>query len=120
MENLLRIENAMGEYSDEYISDCLENMPKLFETESRRVEAESEENVPLSTVMTWGDLMRTFFKRFPGLQINDMRPNDTNQMYVWLKNDHSVLVTYRPETDTFLIEETKEPWTLLDNFKRRK
>jgi len=61
--------------------------------------------------MTYGDLMRLFEQQFPGLQIEDMRPNKgPYSLYVWLKNTNNLIVTYNPETKKFIVESTNEKW----------
>jgi hypothetical protein len=71
----------------------------------------NEENA----VLTWGDIIHEFFRQFPGLKIGDVRPNDTNQIYVWSSMDApNYIATYHPDTKLFTLETTKEGWKLLD------
>lgn len=64
--------------------------------------------------LTFGDIIRSFSEQFPGLDVNDMRPNGQNQLYIWLKKASvNLIVTYHPDTDTFSVETTRKEWSLL-------
>lgn len=65
--------------------------------------------------MTWGEIMCKFNEQFPGLNVTDMRPNATNQIYVWVKGSPiDIIATYDEETKTFKVTTTYEKWNLLN------
>lgn len=64
-------------------------------------------------MIKWDTVMRKFEQQFPGLKIDDMRPYDSFQLYVWLKDcENSLIATYIPETGLFEVKTTLETWTL--------
>lgn len=67
-----------------------------------------------NTELTFGDIMVAFHIQFPGLKVDDIRPNGMNQIYVWIKNSPTnIIATYIPEEDTFKVESTRKEWGLL-------
>ena len=71
----------------------------------------------MDTEITFGQLMTLFEQQFPGLNINDMRPNGPPyELYVWLKNSPvNLRVTYNPEDKSFTVVTTTAKWTFLDS-----
>lgn len=64
--------------------------------------------------LTFGDIIRAFGMQFPGLDVNDVRPNSCNELYIWLsKAPTNLIATYDPETDTFSVKTTREKWAIL-------
>jgi hypothetical protein len=60
-------------------------------------------------------IMKEFFQQFPGLHIDDLRPNGQYQIYVWIKGSPTnIMATYRPESNTFDVETTYREWSFLD------
>jgi len=67
-----------------------------------------EEPTNTAESLPFGMIIHKFFEQFPGLKINDIRPNDCNQIYVWLSNTRkNLIVTYNPSSDTFIVETTE-------------
>jgi hypothetical protein len=64
--------------------------------------------------ITYGQIMRSFAEQFPGLKINDMRPNGPYQIYVWIcDSPTNIIATFNPDSKTFIIVTTYKAWGLL-------
>lgn len=67
----------------------------------------------MSKELTFGNIIHIFYEQFPGLDVNDMQPNGPNQLYIWLKKSPiNLIATYRPDTDTFIMETTHDGWMI--------
>jgi hypothetical protein len=63
--------------------------------------------------LTYGNLMTIFGKQFPGLEVDDIRPNGRYELYVWIKNSPTNLIaTYYPKEKIFRVKATYEDWPL--------
>jgi len=64
-----------------------------------------------SRELTYGDIIRIFKEQFPGMDMDDVRPNGPNEIFVWIKNSkHNLIATYLPNTDTFMVKTTTDMW----------
>lgn len=65
-------------------------------------------------MLTFGEIIHAFYQQFPGLKINDLRPNGPDQLYIWVQDSPTnIIATYIPESQTFIVKTTKEEWEII-------